>query len=296
MRIIIDSNGLAYRSLFSMGDLKHNQNKTGVIFGFLSEVRNLAEKFSCNQFIFCWDSKNSYRKLICPEYKENRSHLLSSEKEILEIAYKQFNLLRDEILPNMGFRNIFIQSGYEADDLIAWIVYRLPDNYLIATGDDDLLQLLKDHPKYPIEIYNLRVKKIITEEDFTKKYGIKPIDWSIVKSIGGCSSDNIKGISGVGQESAIKYLNNNLKDGAIKKKIESIEGKKITQDCMELVHLPFVGDREISIIKDREEFYKDDIFYSLNFMDTFKKYGCFSFVTEDGLNRWRKSFNLISGR
>lgn len=295
-RIIIDSNGLAYRSLFGFGELSHNQNKTGVIFGFLSEILKLAEKFQTNQFIFCWDSRHSYRKEIEPEYKGNRGDMSELQRATIEDAHIQFDLLRNEILPAMGFKNIFLQSGYEADDLIAWIVYRCPDNYIIATSDDDLLQLLTNSLKCPVKIYNLAKKVIFTEDDFTKKYGIKPSDWSKVKAIGGCTSDNVRGIPGVGPESAIKYINGALKEGQIKQKIESEIGKIQTEHCMRLTHLPFNGDRGINIIKDRDEFYKEEKFYSFNFKDQFIEYGCRSFANEEGMNKWRKAFNLIAGR
>ena len=296
MKIIVDSNGLAYRSLYTFGELSHKNSPTGVIYGFLSEVLSLAKKFDTNQFAFCWDSRQSYRKMIDPEYKAGRGGATQEEQIIIKEAHNQFDLLRQEILPAMGFKRVYIQSGYESDDLMADIVFRTPDEYIVATGDDDILQLLKDDKKCPVKIYNLSKKKVITEEDFTKQYGIKPRDWATVKAMGGCNSDNVKGIPGVGKESAIKYMNDVLKDGAIKNKIESEIGKQITIDCMELVHLPFVGDREIEIIKDRDEFYKDEIFHSLDFIDTFRKYGCGSFSSEEGFGHWRKAFKLIPGR
>lgn len=297
MRIIVDSNGLAYRALYSMGGLSHQNSSTGVIFGFLSELRNLAEKFNTNQFVFCWDSLQNYRKLVDPEYKNRAQDMSPEDRHAIRQAHEQFNTLREEILPTMGFRNIFMQTGYESDDIMAWLTYRLPDHYIVATGDDDMLQILNAGDNMQsVKIYNLSKKKIITEEDFTKMYGIKPIQWSAVKAIGGCVSDNVKGIPGVGPESAIKYLNDVLKDGAIKNKITSEVGKIIAANCLELVHLPFMGDREISVVEDRDLYYKEECFYSLNFIDVFKKYGCNSFITQEGLERWRKIFKLSAGR
>jgi len=295
-RIIVDCNGLAYRSLYSFGELSYNQSKTGVIFGFLSEILKLSERFQTNQFIFCWDSRHSYRKEIEPEYKNNRGDISEIQKKEIEKAHIQFDLLRNEILPGMGFKNIFLQSGYEADDLIAWIVYRCPDNYIIATGDDDLLQLLNDSINCPVKIFNLSKKIIFTETDFTKKYGIKPSDWPMVKAMGGCTSDNVRGIPGVGPESAIKYMNGVLKEGKIKQKIESEIGKIQINHCLKLTHLPFDGDRQINIIQDRDQFYKEEIFYSFDFKDQFIQYGCNSFTSEEGMYKWRKAFNLINGR
>lgn len=294
MKIIIDSNGLAYRALYSMEGLSYGGRQTGVIYGFLKEILSLSEKFNTNQFIFCWDSRQSYRKLIDPEYKAGRDNIPEDQKQMLAQAHTQFDELRNEILPAMGFRRVYLQSGYESDDLIAWLTYRRPDHYIVATGDDDLLQLLVNQETHSVQIYSLQKKSITTEKDFIAKYGIKPTDWSRVKAIGGCTSDNVKGIPGVGPESAIKYINGVLKDGKIKDRIE--DGEMIEERCMDLVHLPFNGDRPITIAEDAHEYYQDDQFYSLDFISAFRAHGCGSFTSTDGLNRWRKAFNLISGK
>ena len=289
-RIIIDCHGLGYRSLYSMGSLSHQSKKTGVIFGFLSEIIKLAEKFDTNQFIFCWDSRHSYRKEIEPEYKAHRGDMPELQKVEIAQAHIQFDLLRNEILPAMGFKNIFLQSGYEADDLIAWITYRCPNDYLIVTGDNDLFQLLKEKPP-SVRIYNLREKKVFTENDFMAKYGIKTSNWAEVKAIGGCTSDNIRGIPGVGPESAIKYINGALKDGAVKSKIESLAGLATIEHGLNLTFLPLNGDRSINIIEDRNEFYKEETFSAVNFLSIFRKYGLNSF----NIDYWRKHFKLIEG-
>lgn len=296
MRIIIDSHGLGYRSLYSMSGLSYGNKNTGVIFGFLTELINLAELFNTNQFIFCWDSRQSYRKLIEPTYKENRNEMPPEQAKAVREAQEQFAELRDYILPSMGFSRIYMQTGYEADDLIAWITYRIPDHYVIATGDDDLLQLINEYQHQSVIIYNLKKKHTIDYNDFVSKYGINPDKWSRVKAIGGCVSDNVRGIPGVGPESAIKYINGCLKDGAIKNKIESPEGKRIIEDCMELVHLPLNGYKNINIVEEKVDFYKEDYFYSLNFMDIFRKYGCNSFLQSNNFDKWKKAFKLISGR
>ena len=251
---------------------------------------HLAEKFETNEFVFCWDSRQSYRKLFDENYKANRQDISPEKKKEIALAHKQFDELRNEILPTMGFNNIFMRTGYEADDLIAFTVSRHPENYMIVSGDNDLLQLLSNHKACPIKIYNLSKKVIITQDDFTKKYGIKPFDWIKVKAMGGCSSDGVKGIPGVGEESAIKYINGVLKEGAIKTKIETVDRNYLAL-CFILVSLPFPGDRPINI----KEIVPDKL-YSLNFMDVLRKYGCSSFTSADGFDRWKKAFKLTQGR
>jgi len=166
---------------------------------------------------------------------------------------------------------------------------RLPGEYMIVSGDEDLYQLLLDTRFYSISIYDIKKEKIFTATDFKEKYGLDPIQWAKVKGMGGCTSDKVSGIPGVGPESAIKYLNGVLKDGKIKKKIESPEGQKSFRDSFYLVSLPFPGDRPIKI-----ELTEDEKLCSLDFRDAFQKYGCGSFIKD--LESWKKCFRLIPGR
>ena len=225
-----------------------------------------------------------------PDYKKRPAD--PAKQALIDDARRQFNLLYKDVLPMMGFQNVFMQTGYEADDLIAWLCYRRPDDYMIVSADEDLLQLLSTTRFYATRIWDFKKDRIITEEDFLNKYGgIKPIDWAKVKAMAGCSSDNVPGIAGVGQETAIKYLHGNLKDGKAKEKIESAEGRQTIDRCFYLVALPYPGDREIVIPE-----IIDDELYSLDFRDAFQKYGCGSFISGNNFEEWREAFHLVSGR
>lgn len=287
MRLIIDCNGLAYRSVYAMSELSFKKNPTGVIYGFLEQIYQLADKFKTNQFVFCWDSKKSYRKIDCPTYKKRPIN--DDKKEIIETAHKQFDILYHEVLPGMGFQNNYRQTGYEADDLIAWCVSRFPDNQIIVSKDNDLLQLLVDNKYCPISIYNFTT--IVTAKDFIKKYGIPPIKWAWVKGYAGCTSDTIAGIPGIGEGTAVKYLNGVLKDGKAKEKIESDEGKAIFNKTFPLVALPYKGDEDINMERPFE-----DVLFALDFMDIFKEYGLNSFLINDRFDKWKLKFMLHKGR
>jgi DNA polymerase-1 len=288
MKLVIDSLSLAYRSVYSMPELSFNKNPVSVLYGFMLQLLKLAEKFNTNQFIFVWDSRKSYRKMECSTYKQRE--ITDDKKELIEKARIQFENLRKDVLPSMGFKNNYIQPGYEADDLIAFIIFRFPEEYTIVSKDEDLFQLLYSGRKgCSVQLYNLT--SIITEFDFKRIYGIEPRKWCDVKGLAGCPSDTVPGIPGVGKDTAIKYLTGILKDGKTKDKIESEEGKKIFRDCFKLVALPYVGEISIDVKNPVE----DDL-YSLDFVDTFRKYGFNSFVEDDNFEKWRKAFNLERGR
>jgi 5'-3' exonuclease len=290
MKLIIDCCGIGYKIAYGMPALSFNGSNTHIIFGFLRQILVLAEKFNSNQFIFCWDSRQSYRKMFYPGYKNRPGD--PSKADLIADAHRQFNILRDDILPTMGFRNVFMNTGYEADDLIAWICMRQPDDYLIVSGDEDMLQLLEDgRGRYEVKIYDFKKERIITKADFVGKYGFEPMKWADVKGLAGCSSDTVPGIAGVGEETAVKYINDCLKDGKIKEKIDSPEGKNAYQMSFHLVALPYPGDRPINVPEIAE-----DKLYSLDFMDAFRQYGCGSFATGSTFQQWKDAFKLVAGR
>ena len=282
MRLIIDCHYVCYRALHSMGQLSFNEKKVAVIFGFIKAILKLSRDFKTNNFIFCWDSRQSYRELIYPEYKNNRHKDLTSEEWAdLNIAKQQFEELRTDVLPYMGFENIFHQTGYEADDLIAWVVARFPDDTIIVSADNDLFQLLLSHRFCPVKIWNFKI--LNSEERFSKDwYGIKPIDWIKVKAIAGCNSDNIAGVTGVGETSAAKYIAGVLKG----KKKEAIDNSKdLIQFNYQLVGLPYLGKKQINIPE-----IKQDSISAEKFKLVFGQYGFKSLLYGDEVKRWSDSF------
>lgn len=281
--LIIDSNNLAYSSFYTFGSLSYLEKKTGVIFGFIQKIFSLAKKFETNEFIFCWDSRKSYRGLIYSEYKANRRKDLSEQEKIdLNLAFNQFMELRIKTLPAMGFNNNLMQVGYEADDLIAKIVYgnRSVDNIIVST-DQDMYQLLDK-----ASIYNHKTKKIIKRGNFVNKYLIPPDLWAEVKAVAGCSSDNVVGIVGVGELTVIKYLTDKLPDGKIKSRIESDEGKKIIERNRKLVYLPFQGRKKLEV-----DFETDNL-SKRRFVNVFVNNGFESLLKKEAIENWAKIFGL----
>ena len=209
--LVIDSNYVAHRVMFKMGNLSYQEKMTGVIFGFLRTIMELHERFKPADIVFCWDSPKSWRKVIFPDYKGNRNKDLSpTERRDRETAYSQFNELRDDILPRIGFANVFTQTGIEADDIIAKVVIEQPlgelfyRKHIIVSSDNDLFQVLA-----LADMYFIDKKQLFTKKDFIEQYDVHPSDWLKVKSLVGDSSDNIPGVKGVGIKTAVKYLNGN---------------------------------------------------------------------------------------
>lgn len=238
--ILVDSSHLGYQSAFAMGDMSYQGEGTGVIYGFLTQVLQLSRRFFTDRFIFCWDSKESKRKKIYPQYKGNRNlHKLSEEEqEQRRDIYRQFDLLREWVLPTMGFGNVWMQEGYEADDLIAGVCVseKIKSQILIISSDEDLWQLIRPG----VAMSTSSSKKLMNWKLWQQAHEITPKQWAEVKAIAGCSSDNIQGVPGVGELTAEKYLMGTLPETykayqKIQQSQEQIEANRV------LVTLPLNG-------------------------------------------------------
>ncbi|HUU86953.1 MAG TPA: hypothetical protein VMX17_04280 [Candidatus Glassbacteria bacterium] len=237
--LVIDCSNLCYQAFFTMGDLSCDGMPVGVIYGFLWRIIKLVEKYNgTNKIYFVFDSQRSYRKKIYPEYKANRKDRPPIDN--IEDLYYQIDQLRTEVLPDMGFKNIFRQAFYESDDIIAKIVQDTnKEQFVIVSSDNDLWQLLDYHVHIDDNKGELKTREWFLE--FSG--GLAPWFWAEAKAHAGCSSDFVIGIKGVGDKTALKYLREELKSG---KAFDAIKaGEEQIKFNRPLVFLPFKGKNPI---------------------------------------------------
>ena len=247
----------------------------------------LAIKFKTNDFILCWDSGTGHRLQRYPAYKENRAPAALSEEEKADRRERvlQGSRLTTRVIPNLGFRNSFIQPGFEADDILAYWANKLKDKgtrVIMITNDSDMYQCLND-----CSIYNPTTKKSFTKVDFIKKYNVKPEQWAMAKAIGGCSGDNVEGIEGVGDpksqsSKALKYIRGELTSGRIYERIEN--GEFIINRNLQLVALPYQDIPLTRMIRKRNKYNRR------GFLQTFDKYHFISFLKTDSFIKWERAF------
>jgi len=273
--LLIDSNYICHRARFAIHrELSHEGQDTKVIFGFLMELLQLHRQFDTREFLFFWDSRKNKRKEIYPGYKlrEPRS---DEDEEQFQKDLLQFRLLKCNVLPQIGFRNSYCQTGYESDDLMARLVMRNSlQSWVIVTGDEDMYQLL-DY----CTVWHPAKKLLYDKTELWKEYGITPIQWIDVKMIGGCTSDTVPGIPGVAEKTAAKYLRHELKpESRAFLMIESPEGKEIQQRNRELVALPLDKTPTVSIDKDSLNLY--------GLKEICQQYGLSSFLHGERWQEW----------
>jgi len=249
--IILDCNYLCHRAKYVFGDLSDRGSATGVIYGFLKDILNLRKRFGSNQFIFCWDYGESLRKKMYPTYKEKRHTKRTREERAFERAFQaQVAKLRDEYLYTIGYRNIFYQNGYEADDIIAVASKSItPDleEAIIVTADRDLWQCIRPNVRW----FDPRKKEMYTYKKFKKMFGIKPKQWAKVLAIAGCKTDCVNGIRGVGPVSALSFITGRSKPCTKANIAIKNSWKSVVLRNKPLVQLPFKGTKPIKITEDR---------------------------------------------
>lgn len=239
--LVIDGDYIAHRAFYTTGGLEYGGNPTGVVYGFLMAVKNLTQQFQTVNVAFAFDGGKSLRRQACPTYKESRRELSLDKQEQRRQLKQQIRQIREEVLPDSGYRNVFIQVGYEGDDVIAVLAKELltRDKVVIVSADRDLYQLLEGDR---VVQYNPRSKVTYTERDLAKEfYGLAPQQWHVVKAIAGCDGDDVKGIKSVGEGTAAKYLRGQLKESHKTYKLieENIDG--LVKGNLPLVKLPWPG-------------------------------------------------------
>ncbi len=232
--LIFDGSQLAYASGYKNQNLVYKQYRTGILYGVLTTILSIYEKFPAKEVHIAWDSLEfNLRKIFDSEYKSNR--IYNEERlKLVEDITSQIPLLRH------GSQLIGIYNwefpGFEADDIMHILAHLDKEKRsVIVTTDGDLLQSISKS----VSIYDQRKKIEIGLKEFQEKYKIQPKDWALVKAIGGCSSDNVKGIKGVSSDTALKFVRGEeIRDHQFEK-IGSDKGIATIAHCLTLVKLPY---------------------------------------------------------
>jgi len=207
--------------------------------GFFHSLSFLWDRFQPDRVAFCWDHHHLFRRDLFPAYKLKKP-LSEEDQQKATLYHDQSRALRSLHLPELGFANIFRTYGLEADDWMAWLAITAENHnveVVIVTSDADLYQCLS----HGVMIYNPnKPKHLFTRKWFRKEYGISPRKWSMVKAIGGCSSDRVPGLRGVGEVTALRFLRKELdKKSKMHRRIErAVEGPKVHK-FLQLVKLPW---------------------------------------------------------
>ena len=221
--VLIDGNNLLFRSFYataySKTIMKNSKGfPTNALYGFVGMINKIISEENPEYIVVAFDIGKNFRKEKFDFYKEGRSATPDELKMQMPVAR--------EILTAMGIKYLEL-APYEADDIIGTIAKKAEENEeyfsLIVSSDKDLLQLIS----FETEIKLLKQSGFIryNEESFKNDYGIDPIKIIDLKALMGDSSDNIPGVKGIGEKTALKLLQDYGSLDGIYENIESISGK-----------------------------------------------------------------------
>ena len=221
--ILVDGNNLLFRSYYATaynGNLMKNSKgfPTNALYGFTNMMNKIIEEEKPTYIMVAFDKGKTFRHDKYDFYKQGR---IETPNE-LKIQFPKAK----ELLNAMGIKYFEIDN-YEADDIIGTFAeYCNEDPNFIGTiisSDRDLLQLIS----HDIDIKLLKQKEYIryNEKTFIEEYGIKPINIIDLKALMGDSSDNIPGVKGIGEKTALKLLQEYKTLDGIYENIDKITGK-----------------------------------------------------------------------
>lgn len=281
--LIIDCDGLCWNVFHALPPLTNGEQGTAIIYGFLNHLFDLQAFNQADHIVFAWDSRESKRIDLFPEYKFKRRNAkkeyTDEEKEIHRDRLSQFNLLRDTILPTMGFANILREEGLEGDDIIASISQKYSKKHwvTIVARDGDLFQLINDKCK----IYDIVKRQHMDEEAFFDKYGIYPDMWADVKGIAGCTTDEVPGVKGIGEGRAINYLLGSMKTSSMLYK-RIVASPDLIEFTRKLTVLPFEGTPKYKL--------KYDSCKVKSLKEVAREYNLQSYLSRERLKTFRRDF------
>ncbi len=285
--LLIDGSSILFRSFYGLSHQRMMSTKEGIftnaIFGFLNTMDKFIVSENPTHILVAFDVKGkNFRHDLYSEYKAGR-------KETPEELISQFPLIK-QVLNVMKISTIEM-VGQEADDLIG-TYKRLAEetsfNVTVLTGDRDMIQLVSDLTtvKIPTTLNKKAIVNEFTAKSLFEKMGITAEEFIHVKALMGDKSDNIPGVAGVGEKTALKLIekyhtlenlyenineipSENLKSKLLKDKENAFLSYKLSEINLNTAS-PLKLDELIIEQFDKEELY--NLFTTLEFNYFIKKY------------------------
>ncbi|MCD6450995.1 MAG: DNA polymerase I [Acidobacteria bacterium] len=245
---LIDGSALAYRSFFAFIRnplITSKGENTSATFGFATTLIKIIEEEKPDYLAVIFDSpKPTFRHRIFPEYKATRQKMPDEMRDQLPRIRELLDALR---VPTIEI------PGYEADDVIGTMAVKGAGKgatSYIVTGDKDFMQLVGER----ILIYNLRAGgkglEILDERDVIKKFGVPPSRVIDILALMGDKSDNIPGVPGVGEKTALELIKRFGSLEGVYANLDKIEREKLRRVLAENKKQAFLSRELVTIKKD----------------------------------------------
>jgi DNA polymerase I len=244
--VLIDGNSILYRAFFALPLLNNEKGVyTNAVYGFTTMLLKILEEEKPSHMLVAFDAgKTTFRHKTYSEYKGGRQKTPSELSE-------QFPLVK-ELLDAFKIPHYELNQ-YEADDIIGTLSRTGKESDMkikVISGDRDLLQLVENG----IEV-TLTKKGITNVENYTPDYlveklGIRPDQVIDMKALMGDSSDNVPGVPGIGEKTAVKLLNQFETLEGIYENLDKVSGKKLKEKLENNKEQAFMSKELVTIFRD----------------------------------------------
>ncbi len=198
--VLVDGSSYLYRAFHAMSqaDLRNSAGQpTGAVRGVISMLRRLIKDYPQSVIVVIFDAKGkTFRDEIYPEYKANRPSMPDDLREQIEPIH---NIIQAMGLP------LIIVDGVEADDVIGTYASQATEKGLdvvVSTGDKDMAQLVNQH----VTLVNTMTETLMDEQGVVDKFGVPASLIIDYLALMGDKVDNIPGVAGVGEKTALGLL------------------------------------------------------------------------------------------
>ncbi len=197
--VIIDGNSLINRAYYGMPALKSLSGKPcGAIYGFINMMLSVVSSEKPKYLVCVFDAgKHTFRHDIFADYKGTRGPMpedLHSQLLDLKDLLRAMNILTLE------------KKEIEADDIVGTLTRKFNEEFMLISGDKDLLQLVNENTTVWLTQKGITNVLKVTPEVLQTEFGLKPYQVIELKAIMGDSSDNIPGVAGIGKIGATKLI------------------------------------------------------------------------------------------
>ncbi|MFC3040085.1 DNA polymerase I [Virgibacillus xinjiangensis] len=244
--VLIDGNSIIYRAFFALPLLNNDKGVyTNAVYGFTTMLLRILEEEQPTHILVAFDAgKTTFRHETYKEYKGGR------QKTPPELS-EQFPLLK-EVLDAFSIPHYQLEQ-YEADDIIGTLstVEKEDDwNVTVISGDKDLLQLTSDQVTVSLTKKGISEVERYTPAFMKEKMDIAPDQIIDLKALMGDKSDNIPGVPGVGEKTAVKLLKQFGTLEGIYDHIEEVSGKKLKEKLTTYKDEAFLSKDLVTIKRD----------------------------------------------
>ena len=243
--VLIDGHALAYRAFHALpADMKTSQGElTNAVYGFTSMLLNVLREERPTHVAVTFDKGLTFRHEMYAEYKAHRAKMPEDMRSQMERVR--------QVVDTLGMP-VFELEGYEADDLLGTLARQAGEqgvSTLIVTGDTDILQLVDEHTRVLTSRWRFSDTVTYDVAGVRQRYGLPPAQLVELKALEGDKSDNIPGVPGVGEKTAVKLLQAYGSLEGIYEHLDQVQGRFRSQ--LEAGRdLAFLSRRLATIVRD----------------------------------------------